>query len=383
MQRRTVIAPDSFKGTASAAEVAAAIRRGWLRARPGDECVEVPMADGGEGTTAAIAGSVPGARVASVRVEGPLGAPVDAELVELPDGTWVVELAETSGIALLDGVDRESCARASTIGLGQAIRFAAEHGARRVLVGLGSSASTDGGAGMLSALGVRFLDAAGADIPLGNRGLHSLESVDISGLVRLPADGLVALTDVVNPLFGVLGAAAVFGPQKGASVDDVPLLEAGLTRLAQVLDGAPEASGDVLALASHPGAGAAGGTGFGLLAVGAEVSAGAVAVAEAVGLRELLRGADLVITGEGSFDAQSEAGKVPSLVRKLAQEEGARFGVIAGRVGLGADERAVLARDGVSIVSLSELAGSGQRAMDETLDWVEVAGERMAGTVEF
>lgn len=341
------------------------------------------MADGGEGTAAAMAGSVPGARVVIVPVEGPLGAPVDAELVELPDGTWVVELAETSGIALLERVDHDSCFRASTIGLGQAIRYSTEHGARRVLVGLGSSASTDGGAGMLAALGVRFLDAHGVDIPLGNGGLHSLESVDLSGLVRLPAEGLVALTDVVNPLFGALGAAAVFGPQKGASPEDVPVLEAGLARLARVLQRAPEASGDVLALAAEPGAGAAGGTGFGLLAVGARISAGAVAVAEAVGLRELLRGADLVITGEGSFDAQSEAGKVPSLVRKLAQDEGARFGVIAGRVGLGAEERAALAAGGVSILSLSELAGSGQRAMDETLDWVEVAGERMARAIEF
>lgn len=381
MQRRTVIAPDSFKGTASAAEVAAAIRRGWLRARPDDDCVEVPMADGGEGTTAAIAGSVPGARVVIVPVEGPVGAPVDAELVELPDGTWVVELAETSGIALLVGVDHDSCFRASTIGLGQAIRYAAEHGARRVLVGLGSSASTDGGAGMLTALGVRFLDAHGAEIPLGNSGLHALESVDLSGLVRIPPDGLVALTDVVNPLFGELGAAAVFGPQKGAAPEDVPVLEAGLARLTQVLERAPEASGDVLALAAEPGSGAAGGTGFGLLAIGAEISAGAVAVAEAVGLRDLLRGADLIITGEGSFDAQSEAGKVPSLVRKLAQEEGARFGVIAGRVGLEAEERQALSAAGVSILSLSEIAGSGQRAMDETLEWLEVAGERMAAEV--
>ncbi|GAB3302770.1 glycerate kinase [Pseudoclavibacter terrae] len=383
MQRRIVIAPDSFKGTASAAEVAAAIRRGWQRARSDDECVEVPMADGGEGTTAAIAGSVPGARVVVVTVEGPLGDPVDAELVELPDGTWVVELAETSGIALLERVDRDSCFRASTVGLGQAIRYATEHGARRVLVGLGSSASTDGGAGLLAGLGVRLLDGAGAVIPPGNGGLHALETLDVSGLAPLPVDGVVALTDVVNPLFGELGAASVFGPQKGASADDVPTLEAGLARFAEVLGGAPETSGDVAALTARPGAGAAGGTGFGVLAIGGEISAGAVAVADAIGLPSLVRGADLVITGEGSFDAQSEAGKVPSLVRALAEEEGARFGVIAGRVGLDAEQREALALAGVSILSLSELAGSGQRAMEETLHWVEVAGERMAQALEF
>jgi glycerate kinase len=250
MHRRIVICPDSFKGTCPAADVAAAIVRGWRSVRPDDECVAAPMADGGEGTIEAMASASDGGVIERVRVRGPLGEPVDAQVLRLPDETWVVELAETSGIAYLPEVTRATAASASTYGLGEAIRFAVSRGARRVLVGLGSSASTDGGLGALLALGAQAVDAQGREVSPGNAGLHELASVDLSGCAELPTE-LLALTDVESPLLGPAGAAAVFGPQKGASVEDVARFDAGLARLAELLDADPDA----------PGAGAAGGTG--------------------------------------------------------------------------------------------------------------------------
>ncbi|KAB1642250.1 glycerate kinase [Gulosibacter chungangensis] len=366
MQRRIVIAPDSFKGTATASEVAAAIARGWRSVRPEDAIELLPMADGGEGTIDALEVSDPGSARVACTVRGPVGEPTSAELLRLSDDSWLVELAETSGIDKVAEVSRLTARLATTFGLGEAIRYATVQGAKRVLVALGSSASTDGGVGALMALGARFETAEGEPIPLGNAGLASIEHVDLSSIDLLPPEGIVALTDVTNPLLGPEGAAAVFGPQKGASPEDVREFDAGLAHLAEALG---------TSNAEVPGAGAAGGTGYGLLAIGAEIQAGALAIADAIDLPARIAEADLVITGEGSFDEQSLAGKVPSAVLNLAAESDVPVVVVAGRVA----EGLVGSQFGPSQAhSLTELAGSDLAAMTETERWLDEAGAAAA-----
>ncbi|MGO1543314.1 MAG: glycerate kinase [Gulosibacter sp.] len=367
MQRRIVIAPDSFKGTATATEVAKAIAKGWHSVRPEDLLDLLPMADGGEGTMDALESSDPGSTRVTHTVHGPLGEPTEADLLALSDGTWVVELAETSGIALLDAVSPDTARLATSYGLGEAIRHATEQGARRVLAGLGSSASTDAGVGALMALGAKFQDAEGQDIELGNRGLHAVATIDLAVIPALPPEGIVALTDVTNPLLGPEGAAAVFGPQKGASDADVVELEAGLAHVAQLLgvDG------------SVPGAGAAGGTAYGLLAIGATVQAGALTIADAIALPEKIAAADLAITGEGSFDTQSLAGKVPSAVLNFASESDVPVVIIAGRVAEEFKGRDVKYGPSDSL-ALADLAGGAKEAMKGTGRWLEEAGAEAA-----
>ncbi len=376
---RVVLAPDSFKGTASAADAAAALAAGWRAVRPADELVVRPMADGGEGTLDAFASAVPGATRMPLTVRGPVSSPVSTHWLLLPDGTGVVELAATSGITLLDPLEPLD---AHSAGFGEAIAAALDHGVERLLLALGGSASTDGGAGALVALGGRFLDATGRPVALGNRGLASLARVDLSGLRPLPAGGAVILGDVTNPLLGPLGAAAVFGPQKGADAATVAVLEEHLARLARLSDGAAsghaaDASdagtvvGSVHGLAAVPGAGAAGGAGFGLMLWGAEMGGGAALIASTVGLAAAIAGAELVITGEGRFDGQSEAGKAPTVVAGLARGAGVPTALVAGAIT--AEPRGFAAS-----VALSELAGSGAAAMAEPLRWLEAAGAELA-----
>lgn len=302
---RVVIATDSFKGTIAAAEAGTAIAAGWHSVRAHDDLRVLPMADGGEGTLDAIAGAAPGVRRVVVRVSGPDSRPVDTAVLRLPDGTAVVELASTSGLGLLDSLRPTT---AHTRGFGQAIRAALDAGATGLLLALGGSASTDGGVGMLRELGARFLDAAGAPIGDGGRALDTLREVDLAALSPPPPGGVRVLTDVTNPLLGPRGAAAVYGPQKGASSLDVAALDAGLARLAALLPADP----------AIPGAGAAGGTGYGLLAWGARLVPGAHEVATVLGLHEACAGADLVITGEGRYDDQTAQGKVVAQVRTVA-----------------------------------------------------------------
>ncbi|MFP7762316.1 glycerate kinase [Marisediminicola sp. LYQ85] len=372
-----VVAPDSFKGTATAAEAASSFASGWRSARPHDSLVLAPMADGGEGTIDTLAAAVPRGRMHAVTVDGPVDGPVDpapgrpleARWLELPGDTHeggggagsiaVVELAESSGITLLPEL---APLDAHTRGFGQVIRAALDSGAHRVLLAIGGSASTDGGAGMLSALGARLTRDDGLPIAPGGRGLADLASVDIRDLVPPPAGGAAILGDVTNPLLGVHGAAAVFGPQKGADARDIAHLDAGLARLAGHLGFADP---------STPGAGAAGGTGFGLIAWGATMTPGARAVADAIGLAGAIRSADVVVTGEGRFDGQSADGKVPSVVAELARAEGARILLVAGSIDADAS-----GFDGA--VSLAELAGSGPAAMDHTLEWIRAAGRTLA-----
>ncbi len=363
---RVVLAPDSFKGTASAADAAAALAAGWRSVRPDDELVLRPMADGGEGTLDAFGSAVPGARRMPVTVRGPVSAPVATHWLLLPDGTGVVELAATSGITLLDPLDPLG---AHSAGFGEAIVAALDHGVDRLLLALGGSASSDGGAGALAVLGARFLDASGQPVPLGNRGLGALASVDLSEMRPLPPGGAVILGDVTNPLLGPLGAAAVFGPQKGADAATVPVLEANLVRLARLADGDPASMPGGLAAA--PGAGAAGGTGFGLLLWGAGMGGGAALIASTVGLDDAIAGADLVVTGEGRFDGQSEAGKAPTVVAALARGAGVPTALVAGAI-------TVEPRGFAAAVSLSELAGGGAAAMADPRRWLRAAGSELA-----
>ncbi|WP_261165664.1 glycerate kinase [Microbacterium sp. Marseille-Q6965] len=373
---RVVFAPDSFKGSLAAADVARALAEGWSAARP----VARPMADGGEGTLEAFAAAVPGARRTPVRVTGPLGFGVDAAWLWLPptddapQGTGVVELASTSGIELLGGTRRPW--DASTLGFGQAIAAALDHGVSRLILGIGSSASTDGGAGLLTALGARFTSGFGASIPPGAAGLEEVVAADLSRLRPLPEAGVQVLTDVAHPLLGSDGAAAVFGPQKG--VDDVARADAALARFAEVLG---RTAGDSLPVtaARHadpdaPGAGAAGGAGYGLLAWGAELVPGAARIGELTGLREAIAQADLVVTGEGSFDGQSAAGKAPAHVAALAREHGVPVALVAGRIAPDVDTSAF-----VQAVSLTELAGSAEAALADPERWLRKAGATLAG----
>jgi glycerate kinase len=231
---RVVIAPDSFKGSASAADAAHALAAGWKRVRPADEVVLRPMADGGEGTLDAFASAVPGARRMPVRVRGPLSAPIDTHWVLLPDGAGVVELAATSGLTLLGGL---APLHAHTAGFGDAIVDALDAGVSRLLLGLGGSSSTDGGVGALTALGGRFTDTAGRPVPLGGGGLRMLQRIDLSHLRPLPSGGVTVLGDVTNPLLGACGAAAIFGPQKGADASTIEILEENLARLVELTPG--------------------------------------------------------------------------------------------------------------------------------------------------
>lgn len=372
-----VFAPDSFKGTIGAADVAAALAAGWASVRPRDRVVLRPMADGGEGTVDAFAAAIEGAVRVPVRVTGPGGEPTDAAWLRLPatpeapGGTGVVELASTSGIELLG--ERRIGEEAHTLGFGQAIAAALDAGVSRLVLGIGSSASTDGGVGMLTALGARFLDASGAPIAAGARGLAELASVDLAGLRALPPGGVLVLSDVTNPLLGSLGAAAVFGPQKGLAGDAVARADAGLARLATLLPADP----------ATPGAGAAGGTGFGLLAWGGRLVAGSAEVGELVGLPEALAAASavgraVVITGEGAFDGQSGAGKVPSYVASVAAAHaGADALLVAGRIAEEADTSAFAAH-----ASLTEVAGSGDAAIQDPARWLHAAGAGLARTLD-
>ncbi|HWI30444.1 MAG TPA: glycerate kinase [Microbacterium sp.] len=363
MSRTIVVAPDSFKGTITASDAAAAVAAGWRDARPDDDIRLLPMADGGEGTLEAFATAVPGAERVPVRVIGPDDREVDTFWLRLPptpdapDGTAIVELGATSGIELLSELRPLA---AHTYGLGQAIAAALAAGVSRVVVGLGSSASTDGGTGMLRALGAQVRDDLGADVPLGGAGLSAAASV--SALPPLPAGGVRALTDVTNPLLGRRGAAAVFGPQKGATPDDVAALDGALAHLATLLPDADPAT---------PGAGAAGGTGFGLLAWGAILEPGSVAVAELIGLPAAAVAASVVITGEGSFDGQSAAGKVPAYVAEAAGPT--PVALVAGRIAADADTSAFAAS-----LSLTDLAGSPEAAMADPATWLWEAGRRFA-----
>jgi glycerate kinase len=328
---RVVCAPNAFKGSLDARAAAAALARGVAAA--GADPVEIPVADGGDGTLDVLLGAAgAGARVEVHRVTGPLGDPVDARLGWLDAGTAVVELAEASGLRLVG--DRLDALRATSRGTGELIAAALDGGATRILVGIGGSACTDGGAGLAAALGVRLVDCAGVGLGDGGGALVSLAGLDLRGRhPGLDRCRLEVAVDVASPLLGPGGAAALFGPQKGAGPTAVSTLESGLRRLAEV---AERDAGVDAELAARPGAGSAGGCGYGLAALcGALLLPGAALVCDTVGLDAALCGAALALTGEGRLDASTAAGKAPAEVARRARRAGVPCVALAGGLGEG------------------------------------------------
>ena len=327
---KIVVAPDSFKESLSAPEVAEAIARGWLRVFPEAEVLLRPMADGGEGTVDAVLAACGGER-RELRVSGPLGEPVQAHWGWLGDATAVLEMAAASGLHWVPAGQRDAT-RASSYGTGELIRAALDAGARRIILGLGGSATNDGGAGLLRALGVRFLDAQGVELEPGGLALAQLAHVDVSGLdSRLLNVQVEVAADVDNPLCGPRGASHVFGPQKGASTEQVLELDAALGHFAQVVAATlgKDHSG-------FPGVGAAGGLGFAARAfLHARFRPGIELVAELSELAAAVQGADLLITGEGRLDSQSLHGKTPVGVARVAAAAGVPVIALAGSLGEG------------------------------------------------
>jgi glycerate kinase len=326
---KIVLAPDSFKESMTAMQAVAAMRAGVLAVLPEAECVGVPMADGGEGTVDAVVDALYGERV-GVEVSGPLGTTVTAQYGYVPlRQLAVIEMAAASGLELIPR-DQRDVLHASTFGVGQLIRHALDRGAEEFVIGLGGSATNDGGAGMLVALGAVLADADGNPLPPGGAALERLDRIDVSGLDPRLRDARVHVaSDVTAPLLGPMGASAVFGPQKGATAADVKRLDASLARLATVTRATLGT-----AHPEHPGAGAAGGLGFALLDfLGAVLKPGVEEIAETVGLERHVKDADWVFTGEGSVDAQTVMGKTPFGVAQVAARSGARVVILAGRVG--------------------------------------------------
>ncbi|MFF0459226.1 glycerate kinase [Streptomyces mexicanus] len=324
-----LIAADKFKGSLTAVQVAERVTAGLRRVVPDVEVEALPVADGGDGTVDAAVAA--GFERREVRVAGPLGDEVTAAFA-LRGSTAVVEMAEASGLQRLPaGVFAPLTA--STYGSGELLRAALDAGARTIVFGVGGSATTDGGAGMLSALGARFLTADGAPIPPGGGGLADLAHADLSGLdPRLSSVEFVLASDVDNPLTGPKGAPAVYGPQKGASPQDVETLDAALAHYAKVLEGAIGAR--AAEYAASPGAGAAGGIGYGALILGARFRAGIEVMLDVLGFAPALQWADLVITGEGSLDEQTLHGKAPAGVAAAARAEGREVVAVCGRLAL-------------------------------------------------
>jgi glycerate kinase len=348
---RVVVAPNAFKGTLTATVAARAMAAGVREAFPGAEVFEVPVADGGDGTVEALVDANHG-EYRTARVEGPLGDPVDARFGLIDRRTAVVELATASGLALLDPARRDP-RNATTYGFGQLLEAAREQGAREIIAGIGGSATNDGGAGMAQAVGYRLLDADGGEIPRGGAALARLARIEAGRFSRWPQRLRVAC-DVDNPLVGPRGASHVYGPQKGADPATVRALDAALGHLAEIV--ARDLGVDAESL---PGAGAAGGTGYGMVAfLGAELVPGAPLVVEAAGLDARLEGADLVITGEGRVDAQTAYGKAPGEVAKRAHRAGVPVLLLAGAKGEGWEALLEIGVDAVA--GFSEL-GIGRR----------------------
>ncbi|MGW0433797.1 glycerate kinase family protein [Micromonospora sp. NPDC003197] len=336
---RILICPDKFAGTLSAPEVAEAVAAGWRDTAPADEIVTRPLSDGGPGFVAVLAEALDGRRL-PVDTTDPLGRPAAGEVLVVDDPvsggrTAYVESAQACGLHLLSATERDPKATTS-YGLGVLVAAAVETGARRVVIGLGGSGTNDGGAGMLTALGVTPLDETGYALPYGGAALVAVAALD--GVPRVRGVELVAATDVDNPLTGLHGAASVYGPQKGASRADVLLLDSALERFGAVLERDLPACPP--GLAAQPGAGAAGGLGAAILALGGRCESGIGLLSRLIGLDAAIDRADLVITGEGSFDHQSLRGKLVAGVAGAARDRGLPCVVLAGRCSTGRREAA-------------------------------------------
>ena len=368
---RVLIAPQSFKGSADAVAVAAAIARGIRRTLPAARCDELPLADGGEGTVHALVRATNGT-LKRTRVHDPLLREIDAEWGILGDGsTAVIEMAAANGLPLLRDDERDP-RRTSTRGTGELIIAAAMDGAARIIVGIGGSATNDGGAGMARAFGYRFLDAAGAELPEGGAALARLQRIDGQTDPRLVRPVIEVACDVRNPLLGPEGASAIYGPQKGATPAMVDELDAALTRYAEIIERFVGRN-----VCDVPGAGAAGGLGAGLIAfLDAQLRSGAELVLDAARFSERLGSADLVITGEGRIDAQSVYGKLTQAVVDAATAAGVPVAIVAGGTGPGYE--ALRAR-GVGEIEITAPEGMPlAEAMARAEELIEAASERLA-----
>lgn len=372
---RVLIAPDSFTGTLSAVAAAEAIGRGWSAGAGHDVLRVIPLSDGGPGLSTVIAASGE-VRVVPVSVTDPLGRPRAGSFLIRGDTAWV-ESALACGLHLLAPGERDP-GDTSSAGLGTLLlAAAASSGVKRVVVGLGGSGTNDGGAGMLATLGCASLDSGADPLPPGGLALARIAS--LSGAPAAFDVEVVAATDVDNPLLGIDGASAIYGPQKGADADLVQRLDAALTAWAAVLQTVPGAPDDV---AAAPGAGAAGGIGAALLALGARRESGVALVADEVRLADVMDEAELVITGEGSFDAQSLRGKVVHGVAAMARDRGLPCLVLAGRVSVGRREQAASGVDAAySLIDHpgSNAAGSAKRAAADASAQLAALARRVAG----
>ncbi|MGE4603811.1 glycerate kinase [Bifidobacterium longum subsp. longum] len=368
---RYLCAPDSFKESLTAMEAARAMAQGIENADHDAEVRCLPMADGGEGTARALVDAT-GGSMRAVPVHDPLGRPVEGHFGLFADGTTaVVETAEASGLALLEAKERNPLI-ASSYGTGELMLAAVRSGAKRIIVGLGGSATNDAGAGLLQALGVRLLDKNGNDLAHGGAALANLTTIDISTMdPALKNVAITAACDVTNPLTGPTGASAVFGPQKGASKDDVATLDAALAHFAQVID-----SQLGVAVNDVPGAGAAGGIGAALKGfLNAEFRPGIAIVIEQSGLDAAAQWADVVFTGEGSIDFQTKFGKTPAGVAETAKRHGKPVIAVAGHIGTGIDELHEVGIDAVfgiapGAASLSELLADAAANVTRTTEQI-------------
>ncbi len=369
---KIIIAPDSFKGALSSPEVCAALRRGWLSRRPQDEVLLFPLADGGEGTCEALVRSTKGRFLELVACD-PLMRPVRCRCGLSGDGkTGIMELAGVSGIELLKKEELDPF-KATTYGTGEVMKHLLDQGCRTVLMGIGGSATVDGGAGMLQALGARFFDRSGRELAPGAGGgdLGKIARADFSGLdPRLEKTEIKVACDVTNPLTGPAGAAAVFGPQKGATPQMVPVLEKNLRAWAELCGGDP----------ALPGGGAAGGTGFMLRTVlKAEICSGADLVIKNSGLTGALKGATLVITGEGCSDEQTLCGKLCAVAAAHAAKAGVPAVLVSGAV---KGDIPALEKVFSGVFSISPGAVSLEEAMANTAENLRLAGADLAALAD-
>ncbi|WP_028548354.1 glycerate kinase [Paenibacillus sp. UNC451MF] len=368
---RIVLAPDSYKGSLSAKDACDAMELGIRRAIPDCDIVKVPMADGGEGTVRSLVDATEGS-LHTVSVQGPLGEPVSAVYGILGDGsTAVIEVAEASGLYLIDKEYRNPLLT-TTYGMGELIRHALDQGCRSFIIGLGGSATNDGGAGMAQALGVKLLNKAGQPIGFGGDALGELDAIDIGQMdPRVQDSRFIVACDVDNPLCGSNGASAVFGPQKGATPEMVTRLDSCLMKFAEIVR--RDVGTEIL---NVPGAGAAGGMGGGAIAfLNAELKPGVEIVIEAAQLEKHLKGADLVLSGEGQCDFQTERGKTPYGVAKAAQRNGVPCVLIAGSIGKGIE---CLYDSGViSVFSMVDKPMALEQSMQEASRLAADAAERV------
>ena len=368
---RIVVAPDSYKGSASAVAVAQAMERGIHQVFPTAEVCKVPIADGGEGTVEALVTATQG-QFRQTPVIGPLGQPVTAQWGILGDGkTAVIEMAAASGLPLLTPEQRNP-RLTTTFGTGELLRAALDAGLRKIIIGIGGSATNDGGVGMAQALGIRFMGDDGAELPYGGAALARLKQIDLSGVdPRLRNAEITVACDVDNPLCGPRGASAVFGPQKGATPDIVAELDAALAHFAEV---ATQATGRQAA--DQPGAGAAGGLGAAMLFfTPAQLRPGVDIVLDAVRFAEVVKGAAFVITGEGRTDFQTAFGKAPVGVAKVAKQSKVPVFCVSGALGEGTD---TLLSHGIdALLSICDKPMTLEEAMNTGENLIEAATARL------